>query len=457
MSRPYIPKIALVGRTNVGKSTLFNRLIEEQKALVSDIAGTTRDRKEGECVWRGKIVQIVDTGGLDVEYADEIEENIVRQAELAMEQADIILFVVDMQAGPLPQDYELAQQLKEGDKPVIVVGNKAESPKLRNTADDPEWHFSGLGTPSAVSALRGKGVGDLLDEVYDLLEEIGKEPASPAQVKAVHVSLIGKPNVGKSSLTNSIIGQERFITSPIAHTTREPIDTLVERDDKSYVLIDTAGMRKKRKVRKSGGLEKKGVERTERILKKTDVALFVMDISQKIGNQERTLAGLIKNHNVGCIMVANKWDLIPDKDPGTINEYEKYISQSIPFLKWAPIVFVSAKTTQRVAGIFDLIDEVEKNRLRKVDSEELDEFWRAAVKQHLPSRHKGPKHPTVMGMKQIGIAPPRFEVIIKAKQTDVLHQSYLRYLENRLREQFNFMGTPIQIDVSAARAVGSKT
>ncbi len=453
MSHPVMPLIALVGRTNVGKSTLFNRLVEHSRALVSHVAGTTRDRKEGECLWRGRVIKIVDTGGLDVKQETEIEKQVVRQAELAMKQADVILFVVDLREGPLPQDIELARELRKTHKPVIVVGNKAEKLTHRTAASSPEWRLAGHASPIPISAATGAGVGDLLDSVYDELKRLKKEPAEITQVKASRISVIGKPSVGKSSLLNSILGEERFITSPIAHTTREPNDVLVEIGDKSYLLIDTAGLRKNAKVKKAGGLEEAGVERTKRVLRHTDVALFVLDASKPIDKQERVLAGLLQETHVGVIIVANKWDLVPGKTTQSINQFQEYITGSLPFLRWAPILFVSAKTGQRVHNLFEMVDNIERRRYTQIPETELDKFWRAAVRRHLPSKGKGPKPPTMLGFTQISVAPPTFQLFIKARRLDVLHPSYLRFLENRLREQFDLEGTPVVITVRGLTSV----
>ena len=451
-----VPKIALVGRTNVGKSTLFNRFLESQEAMVSDIPGTTRDRKEGYCFWRGETIQIIDTGGLDIIKGDEIEEKIAKQTKIAIKQADIVLFVVDIKEPPLPQDIDLAHQLKRLKKPVIVIGNKAETISERARTKDKEWNLAGLSNPFAISALRGTGVGDLLDLLYKKLKEIKKPPAPMSRVKPLRIAVIGKPNVGKSSLLNSLLGEERFIASSQSFTTREPNDVLYEIDNRSYIFVDTAGVRKSGKVRRSGSLEKIGVAKTKKMIKSVDIVLFVIDINETLGNQEKHLAGLLKDENVGIITIANKWDLIEDKTPKTINKYKKYIVNSIPFITWAPILFTSAITNQRVKNLFDLIDEVQTHRHAYIPEKELDEFWRRAVVKHKPSKGKGPKAPTVLGLQQIKTAPPVFQLIIKAKQTDVLHPSYLRYMENRMREQFILTGTPIRIRVKTATSVGKR-
>lgn len=452
MASPHIPIVALVGRTNVGKSTLFNRLLERNATLVSEIPGTTRDRKEGECIWRGQLIKIMDTGGLDVNMEDVIERNIAKQAELAIKQADLILFVADVESGPLPQDRELAKRLIRAQKPVIVVGNKAESLSEITSVQNKEWRLAGLPTPMAVSALRGTGTGDLLDAVYEQLKKSGQPPVELQKVDATRIAVIGKPNVGKSSLLNAILGEERFIASPVAHTTREPNDVLLQTGDKSYILIDTAGIRKMAKVKKTGGLEAAGVERTKRILNQTDVALFVVDASEPFGTQEKVLAGLLKESQVGVVMVANKWDLIGNKNPSTMQEFKRYIADTFPFLSWAPVIFVSALTKQRVPEIFTMVDDVQKKRNTEISEDDLEKFWRAAVGHHLPTKGKGPQPPRVLGMNQVDTCPPVFMLTIKAKRLEALSPSWLRYLENRMRERFDLTGTPIVINVQKARA-----
>jgi GTPase len=453
MKKEKMPMVVLIGRTNVGKSTLFNRLLENQKALVSSLAGTTRDRNEGVCLWRGKEIKIVDTGGLDVNPNDEIEQNIKLQAELAMKQADLILFVIDVKSGPLPQEAELAKMLQKIKPPVIVVGNKAEKPHERESVFSPEFKLQSLSIPMPVSAKTGVGVGDLLDEIYTTLESRNKHPLEPKTLPATKVAVIGKPNAGKSTFLNAISNEDRFITSAVAHTTREPNDTLVEYNRKRYIFIDTAGMRKKGMVKKAGGLEAVAVKRNERIIKQADITLLVIEANHPIGNQEKTLAGLLKGSGSGVIVVVNKWDLVEDKETNTMNEFREYFTANFPFLKWAPFVFVSALTKQRVKTVFKVIDEVEKNRQFKINQQELYLFLQRAISKHLPSKGKGSKPPKILGMKQIGSCPPYFEVIIKAKRTDVLNKSYLRFLENRLREEHKLSGTPIKMHVTGAKSV----
>jgi GTP-binding protein len=449
------PLVALVGRTNVGKSTLFNRLIERNKAMVSDVPGTTRDRNEGDCLWRGQVVRLIDTGGMDIDDKNEIELDILKQSKKAMDQADLLLFVVDMKSGAMPQERELADMIKEVGKPVIVVGNKAETLSERLSVTEAEWKFPGLPEPVPVSAVRGTGTGDLLDQIFDTLEELGKPPTEQHLIEGIKVAVIGKPNVGKSTLLNSIIGEERFITSPVAHTTREPNDILVQSGDQNYIFIDTAGMRKKHKVKKAGGLEAAAVARTERVVRAADVTILVVDSTKPIGNQEKVLAGTLKGSGSAVLIVANKWDLVPEKTTGTMKQYREYFAATLPFLRWAPIIFTSALTGQRVKNLFEEINKVHATRQIQLSKKELSEFLAMAIARKRPTKGKGSKPPKIIALQQISTAPPLFDLIIKSKRADFLSVSYVRYLENRLREQYNLEGTPLRIHVRLLRA-GSK-
>ncbi len=450
MSQP--PKIAIIGRTNVGKSSLFNRMVEEQKSLVSTVAGTTRDRFEADCVWRAQVMRLVDTGGLNVERADEIEKNIVEQATIAIEESDLIFFVVDMMVGPTPDDLEIAKLLFKKKKPVLVLGNKADTAPLRARADGKDWLSWPLPRPICVSAKQGSGVGDALDAARDMLIAIGRPPQDISKVATMRVAVLGEPNVGKSTLLNALLGQKRFITANIAHTTREPNDAPLTRNDKNYLFIDTAGIRRNATIRNAGvHLEAQGVMRTIEILKETDVALFVLDVKKGITAHDKHLAGMLADAGVSVIIVANKWDLVEAKGPNTINDVERYMRGLLPHLKYAPIVFVSALHSQRTNVLFDTIDTVFQSRFVHLSDAETKAFISQAIVKHKPSKGKGVKHPRITSFHQAGVNPPMFLLTVNLSREDSLADSYLRFIENIMREKYQFLGTPIRIRVSATR------
>lgn len=452
MHPPSPPKVVIIGRTNVGKSTLFNTLVEEQKSLVSNIPGTTRDRFEADCLWRGQIIRMVDTGGLDVDAADEIDRNVLLQAELAMKEADLLLFVVDAQTGIQKEDRELAQKLIAQEKAVLVVGNKADNQKIRTELASKRWRNWPLARPLAISAKQNTGVGDLLDEIYERLKELGQPPVDIADVTSTRVAVIGRPNVGKSSLLNAVVGEHRFIASAQAHTTREPNDTHVTVDGREYTFVDTAGVRKMARVHAGRSkLEASGVERSLRALRRADVVLFVLDVLADITAQDKHLAGKIAEAGVSTIVIANKWDLVPDKDSNTINKYEAYLRANLPSLSFAPIIFTSALTGQRVQVLFDVIDKVFKARFTQLSDQEAHEFISQAIVRHKPSRGKGVQHPEILWFRQTGVNPPYFKVGIKQSRKEALAESYLRFLANLLRKHYDFEGTPIKINVQARK------
>ncbi|MDP2631888.1 MAG: ribosome biogenesis GTPase Der [Candidatus Uhrbacteria bacterium] len=452
------PKIAIIGRTNVGKSTLFNRLVEAQKSLVSEVPGTTRDRFEADCIWRGKVVRLIDTGGLDTKASDQIERDIALQARAAIKEADVILFIVDAIAGLQKEDRDLAKELMKTKKPVIVAANKADNARIRSRLTDKEWFNWSLATPMAVSAKQGIGAGDLLDEIFNKLKEIGLEPTEISEIALTRVAVVGRPNVGKSSLLNAALGEHRFITSEIEHTTREPNDTLMSVDGHDYLFVDTAGVRKMARVNAGNSkLEKSGVDKTLRAVRRADVALFVIDITKKISSQDKHLAGMLAAAGASTILIANKWDLIPDKDSKMINEYERYLRAMLPMLDYAPILFTSALTGQRVQTLFDIIDKVYQSRFTQLTKNETREFISRAIVKHKPSRGKGIAHPHIRYFEQGNVNPPTFFLGLKQARKDVLADSYLRFLENQLRKSFDFEGTPIRIVVkSRTRTVEEK-
>lgn len=443
------PTIALVGRTNVGKSTLFNRLIEESKAIVSAIPGTTRSSNYGESIWRGSILEIIDTGGLERRTKDPFMDAIREQVKKALEDADVILFMIDLRTGIMPLDREVAKYLAGTKKAIILVGNKAERKDARDEAMRASWAALGFGAVVPISAATGMGVGDLLDLVFDELQKQHIEPPTIEEERhPIRVAIIGKPNVGKSSLLNALVGSQRAIVSEIAHTTREPQDTLVRINDTLYLFIDTAGIRKQ--ARHGLGLESTGIQKSFDVIRRADIALFVLDLASDIGAQDRYLAGLLNDAKVGIVVVANKWDLMPDKKSDTPTRTRELLSGNFPFMQWAPIEFVSAKTKERVEKLFSLITTIFENRKREITDSALDRFFRSAIREHRPARGKGVKHPYIYDMKQTSSTPPTFMISVKGRR-DSIHPSYLRFLENRLRDYFHFEGTPITIHSKAIR------
>ncbi|MFA5946237.1 MAG: ribosome biogenesis GTPase Der [Patescibacteria group bacterium] len=446
------PKAALIGRTNVGKSSLFNKMVEELKSLVSEIPGTTRDRFEADCLWRAKVIRIVDTGGLDVNKADEIEKNVIMQTEKAMKAAQVILFVVDLTVGPTVDDYRIAKELLHQKTPVIVVGNKADSAQVRAKADSAEWANWPLMKPLPISAKQGVGVGDLLDMMTEILEKAGTPPVDITEIMPMRVAVLGEPNVGKSTLLNSILGEERFITANVPHTTREPNDAMIEHEGKTYIFVDTAGIRKHAAMMRTGNkLEEAGVERTLEFLKRAQVALFVMDVTRGITAQDRHLAGVLAESGVSTVIVVNKWDLVENKTPTSVNKMEAEVRGWLPQLKYAPVIFTSALTGQRAKKLFPLIDLVFSHRFTRLSDDEAHQFMSQAIVRHKPVKGKGVKSPKVESFTQRGVNPPRFVLEVDLPRKDSLDVSYVRFLENLLREHYEFGGTPIRIRIQAGK------
>lgn len=435
-------KVALIGQTNVGKSSLFNRLIGQQKAIVSPIPGTTRDRNFGVCDWQGFDFTLIDTGGLDIKQASVIERDVVRQAKLAAEKADLILLVLDVTIGLLPQDKELVVKLRKQKKPFLVIINKCDSPRLRHLAFA---EFSGLAkTIWPVSAVNGTGTGDLLDEV---VKELSKSPSFKKAAEQdpellTKVAIMGRPNVGKSTLLNALMGEEFVIVSDIPHTTREPQDTLMTHKDRLILLIDTAGVRKKARVRK--GVEEAAVERGLKALHSADVAVLMLEADQPITVQDKHLANEIVEAGASVIIVFNKWDLL-SSDEKIPKKFQQKVEFELPFIKWAPIVFVSAQKKRNVFDILDLALELKETRQKFVEEKALEKFLKDTIKLQKPAAAKGPKPPRLLGLKQIDTSPPYFELIADYRQ--LVPRAYLKFIERRLREKFGFKGTPIKIKV----------
>ena len=442
-----LPQIAIVGRANVGKSTLFNRLVEKNKALVSPISGTTRDRNIDKVSWQGKHFILIDTGGLDIEssQAGLIEKNIVKQAHKAIADADLILFLIDIKDGVLPTDRELARDLiKSGQKAkTILVGNKADSLKWHQMAGD--LYSLNLGEPNMISAANGSGCGDLLDLIIGRLPKRKSKSSLEKKKLEIKVAIVGKPNVGKSSILNSILGEERVIVTDIAHTTRESHDIEFSYKDYNFTLIDTAGIVRKSQVGHKT-LERASVEKSLHTISQADVVVFVTEAQKRIDALDKKVTQEILDNGKSLIIVANKWDLIPDKGTNTINQYVDYYYNQFPYLWWAPIIFVSAKDEIRTRKILDLIIDIEKSKAIKLSKSQLDKFLKYQISRHRPSRGRGLKNPYIYKIEQVGTNPPKF--LIYVNDPKILHFSYIRFLQNNIREKFHILGTPIQMETN---------
>jgi GTPase len=429
-----LPVVAIVGRPNVGKSTLFNRLAGERISIVEDKPGITRDRIYSKSEWNGQPFHLIDTGGLEFGKQDEVVEHIRHQAELAIEEADVILFVVDGREGVTATDEEVARMLHRSNKPVVLAVNKMDH--IKHHEDLYEFYRLGFDEPIGVSSLHGTGTGDMLDAVVrHFPEDAGEE----YDEDTIRVALIGRPNVGKSSLVNKILGEERVIVSPVAGTTRDAVDTPFDYQGQKYVLVDTAGMRKRGKVYES--TEKYSVLRALKAIERADVAIVVLDGERGIAEQDKRVAGIAHESGRGVIIAVNKWDAV-EKDDKTMNRFVQEIRDHFSFLDYAPIVFISAKTGQRVPRVLPLVKEVAEQHAMRVPTSVLNEVLRDAVMATPPPSSKGRKGSIQYGT-QVSVKPPVFVLFVN--DPDLIHFSYLRYLENQLREAFGFKGTPLRI------------
>lgn len=430
------PILAIVGRPNVGKSTLFNKFIGHRASIVEDIPGVTRDRIYGEAEWLGRPFSMIDTGGIEPVTEDVILRDMRWQAELAMEEADVILFLVDGRAGLTSADREVAEILRKTNKPVILVVNKIESYEDVEMKTF-EFYELGLGDPFPISAEHGMRTGDLLDEILKYFPD--EEEEGEAEDDRLKIAIIGRPNVGKSSLTNYMLGQRRMIVSDIPGTTRDAIDSVVQRDDKEYVIIDTAGIRRKSKV--SENVEYYSVVRAFKAVERCDVVLMVFDATEGVTEQDKRIVGYAHEAGKATILVFNKWDLV-DKDSKTMQEVTRGVYEELKFLTYAPIIFTSAMTGQRVLEIFDMVDMVAEEQAKRITTGLLNEVVEEAVAVIAPPTDKGKKL-KIFFATQVGIKPPT--IVFFVNDSELMHFSYLRYLENNLREAFGFTGTPLRL------------
>jgi len=427
------PIVAVVGRPNVGKSTLFNKLVGKRIAIVEDTPGVTRDRIYAEGEWLNKYYTLIDTGGIEPYSEDIILSQMRTQAELAMDMAHVILFVVDGKIGLTKDDRDVAQMLRKTKKPVLLVVNKVDNKDKSEHFYD--FYELGFGDPIEISASIGLGIGDLLDEVVDQFPD-GLDTEYDEEV--VKVAIVGKPNAGKSSILNNILGEERVIVSPIAGTTRDAIDTYFEDGEDKYLLIDTAGLRKKSKVYEN--IERYSVIRAIAAVERANVALIVIDATEGFTEQDTKVAGIAHDEGKACIIVINKWDLI-EKDNKTMNNYIQDIRGKFPFMLYAPIVFVSAKTNQRMNTVLPKIKYVSNESSKRIRTGTLNDVIGEAVLLNQPPSDKG-KRLKIYYAAQTNIKPPKFTLFINDKS--LTHFSYQRYLENKIRENFGFEGTPVR-------------
>ena len=432
------PVVAIVGRPNVGKSTLFNKLIGERRSIVEDIPGVTRDRIYGDCEWRGRRFTVIDTGGIEPKTNDIILAQMRDQAQIAIEMADVIVFMCDIRAGLLADDRDIAVMLKKSGKPIVLAVNKADK-----VGDVPFefYEFYELGferEPIALSSLHGSGSGDILDAV---LESFPPDAEEEEDADVINVAVIGKPNAGKSSIINKMLGANRLIVSDIAGTTRDAVDTPLENEYGKFNLIDTAGIRRSAKV--EDRIEKFSVLRAKMAVERADVCLIMIDAKEGITEQDEKIAGIAHEAGKASIVVVNKWDAI-EKDNATTNEYTKKITNALAYMSYAPLVFVSALTGQRLKNIFEQIVYVHNQARTRVTTGMLNELLNSAMEKVQPPSDKG-KRLKIYYMTQTSVAPPTF--VFFCNSVELFHFSYQRYLENCIRETFGFRGTPIRIVV----------
>jgi len=446
---PELPVVALVGRPNVGKSTLFNRIIGRRQAIVHDRPGTTRDRQYAEADWRGMTFTLVDTGGLEAfttvseapaqpmaEDSAAFIREMRQQVEVALEEADVIVFVVDVLAGVTPADQEIADMLRRTAKPVIVAASKGDSAARRDEAV--EFYNLGIREIWPISGMHGSGVGDLLDAI---VEALPKQIEDEEEDESLKIAILGRPNVGKSSLVNKLVGQERVIVSPVAGTTRDAIDTHITVEGEPVTLIDTAGIRKRGKI-EHGAPEQYSVLRALKAMKRADVVLLLIDATEGITVQDTHVAGFIIDEKKSVIVLVNKWDAI-EKDTYTMNEYTDDVRKALNFLPYVPILFISAKTGQRVGQVIPTAQQVRDERFMRLQTSEVNRIVRDAISKQAPPIKAG-KRLKIRYASQVAVDPPKF--LFHVNDVELVHFTYQRYLENQIRAVYPFIGTPIEME-----------
>lgn len=431
------PIVAVVGRPNVGKSTLFNRLAGERISIVQDTPGVTRDRIYADVEWTGRKFTLIDTGGMEIGAEDIILKQILQQAQIAIETADVILFVTDVKEGMTDDDKQVANMLRRTKKPVVLAVNKVDRID-RDGMNIYEFYELGIGDPIAISAGQALGLGDMLDEVISYFPE---NTETEQEEEAIKVAIIGKPNVGKSSLINKILGEDRLIVSDIPGTTRDAIDSFIEIEGQKYIFIDTAGMRRKSKIKEE--IERFSIIRAVAAVERCDVAILVIDANEGITDQDTKIAGIAHERGRAAIIAVNKWDSI-EKNDKTMNQYLKDISNELAYMPYAPKVFISALTGQRITRMLELIQTVYQNHALRISTGVLNDVLIEATAMQQPPADKG-KQLKLYYMTQVSIKPPTFVIFVNDRE--LFHFSYRRYIENQLREAFGFVGTPIHFIV----------
>ena len=428
------PVVAVVGRPNVGKSTFFNKIAGKRISIIKDEPGVTRDRIYADCVWLDNAFTLIDTGGIDLQNNSEVQKNIMLQSQIAINIADVILFFVDGKEGLTNQDREVADYLRKTNKPIILVVNKLDNNEVENTYDFFELN---LGLPFAISSEQSKGLGDLLDEVVNNFKDVYK--VNEDDENKIKIAIVGKPNAGKSSLTNKLLGEDRVVVSSVAGTTRDAIDTPFTYNNKDYILIDTAGIRRRRGIELES-VEQYSVIRSFEAIKRADIVLLVIDSSEKLSEQDIRIAGFIHEEKKPSLIVMNKWDLI-EKDDKTMNEFNKQLETDLSFMSYFETLYISAKTGQRVQNIMPKINEILEHSNFRVSTSVLNEIVQDAVRMTQPPVCNGKKL-KIYYASQTGVNPPTFT--FKVNDSKHLHYSYERYLENVIRKNLNFKGTPIE-------------
>lgn len=428
------PVVAIVGRPNVGKSTLFNALAGEKIAIVKDTPGVTRDRIYADVTWLDKSFTLIDTGGIEPDSGDIILSQMREQAQIAIDTADVIVFITDVQQGLVDSDAKVADMLRRSQKPVVLVVNKVDSVQ-KYMMDVYEFYNLGIGEPIAISAANRTGIGDMLDEI---VKEFPEDADTDEDDDIPKIAVVGKPNVGKSSLINKLLGEDRVIVSDIAGTTRDAVDAKVKWKDREYIFIDTAGLRRKGKIKEE--LERYSVIRTVTAVERADVVVVVIDATEGVTEQDAKIAGIAHERGKGVVIAVNKWDAV-EKDDKTIYKHTNRIREVLAYMPYAELVFISAKSGQRLPRLFETIDAVIENQTLRIQTGVLNEILSEAVAMQQPPSDRG-KRLKIFYMTQVGVKPPTFVIFVNDKE--LMHFSYTRYLENKIREAFGFRGTPLK-------------